>query len=214
MKHLIYKEFRLASHPTLYLFAVFGIMLLIPSYPYYIAFFYACLSLFFCFLTGRENRDIFYSMTLPISKKEVVKGKCMLVMTAQIVQILFAVPFAILRVKLIEQNNEVGIEVNPAFFGFVFLMFTLFNAVFLIKFFKTGYQVGIAFLLGAAVITIFIIVMEVIIRVPNFSDFLDTKDSNKMIKQIPILIIGILVYFIGMAITYKKAAKHFEGVNL
>lgn len=39
MKNLVYKEFRLAAHPTNYIFLSFAFMLLIPNYPYLVSFF-------------------------------------------------------------------------------------------------------------------------------------------------------------------------------
>lgn len=45
-KYLIKKEFLLTAHPMTYVFAFFGIMLMIPSYIYYVAFFYVTLGIF------------------------------------------------------------------------------------------------------------------------------------------------------------------------
>ena len=47
MKALIKKEFKLALHPTVPLFWLLSAMLIIPNYPYYVAFFYTTLGLFF-----------------------------------------------------------------------------------------------------------------------------------------------------------------------
>ena len=49
------KDLRLAAHPMMYVFALFGAMLLIPSYPYTVVFFYGLLGIVFAFLNGREN---------------------------------------------------------------------------------------------------------------------------------------------------------------
>ena len=39
MKNLLYKEFRLAIHPSVYIFFALAALLLVPSYPYYVRFF-------------------------------------------------------------------------------------------------------------------------------------------------------------------------------
>ena len=62
---ILYKELRLVLHPAALLFVLFGVMLLIPSYPYYVAIFYGTLGVFFCFMNARENRDVYYSAVLP-----------------------------------------------------------------------------------------------------------------------------------------------------
>ena len=59
MKNLLYKELRLALHPTAILFLFLSAMLLIPGYPYYVVFFYTCLGIFCICRNGRESRDIY-----------------------------------------------------------------------------------------------------------------------------------------------------------
>lgn len=54
------KDLRLAAHPMMYVFALFGVMLVIPNYPYTVVFFYGLLGIFFTFLNGRENKDVYY----------------------------------------------------------------------------------------------------------------------------------------------------------
>ena len=69
------KDLRLAAHPMMYVFAFFGAMLLIPSYPYTVAFFYGLLGIFFTFLNGRENKDVYYCAVLPVTKREQVRAR-------------------------------------------------------------------------------------------------------------------------------------------
>lgn len=69
MKNMLYKEFKLAMHPTSVIFLSLSAMMLIPNYPYYMTFFYTTLAIFFIYLSGRENHDIFYTMTLPYEKE-------------------------------------------------------------------------------------------------------------------------------------------------
>ena len=63
MKNLLYKEFRLAIHPSVYVFFLLSALLLVPSYPYYVSFFYLTLGLFLTFKTNRAENDIFYYAT-------------------------------------------------------------------------------------------------------------------------------------------------------
>ena len=100
MKALIKKEFKLALHPTVPLFWLLSAMLIIPNYPYYVAFFYTTLGLFFVCLTGRENRDIQYSMMLPVAKRDIVRGRFIFTLIVECVQVIAAIPFAVLRARL------------------------------------------------------------------------------------------------------------------
>ena len=65
MMRLLYKEFRLSAHPTLYIFIFMGALILIPEYPYCMVFFFGCLAPFITLYNGRENHDAFYTASLP-----------------------------------------------------------------------------------------------------------------------------------------------------
>ena len=103
--NLMRKEFKLSLHITSFLFLAFGLMLLIPSYPYYVAFVYTCLAVFFTFLNCRENHDIFFSSTLPVKKSDIVLARCLSVAAIQSLSVLIAVPFGIIGAR-INPNGE------------------------------------------------------------------------------------------------------------
>lgn len=214
MKSLLYKEFRLVAHPMLYITLAFGAMFLIPAYPFYVIFFYGCLGLFFCFINGRENKDTFFTATLPIKKRDVVKARCLFAAAAQTAQILLSIPFIFVRRAVGMGANDAGIEANPAFFGFVFIMFAIFNAVFFISFYKTAFKAGKAFLMAIVPLCIFVAAAETAIHVPGLDKWLDTSAPEMMVRQIPVLIFGVLVYAGGMLLTYRCAAGRFEAVDL
>ena len=75
MKALIGKDLRLCLHPMCYLAPLFVLMLLIPSYPCYVAFFYTTLAVFFLFLSGRENGDVLFTALLPADKTRLVRAR-------------------------------------------------------------------------------------------------------------------------------------------
>lgn len=217
MKALLAKEFRLARHPTLFIFPFLGLMLLIPAYPYFVAFIYTCLSVFFIFLQGRENKDIFFTVSLPVSKRDVVKARCIFIVAVELFEILVAIPFAIIgtRINPNPNGNEVGIEANVAFFGFVFIMYALFNLIFLPIFYKTAYRAGIALLFGGAAVSLYIVALEAAIQlVPDLKLFLDTSDPAFQVAQLPILVAGIVIYALTMLLAYRLSANRFAKVNL
>jgi hypothetical protein len=217
MKNLLYKEFKLAAHPTIYFFLALDAMLLIPSYPYYVAFIYTCLAVFFLFLSGRENKDIFYTVSLPIRKKDAVKARCWMIAIIEVAQILVAVPFAILGVRINPnpQGNLAGIEANVAFFGFVFLMFSLYNILFIPMFYQTAYRAGKCLAVAGTAVAVYIVAIEVAVQeIQPLKINLDTTRPDRMIRQIPILAVGIAVFALTMVFSYRKAAKNFEKVDL
>ena len=90
------KDLRLAAHPMMYVFALFGVMLIIPNYPYTVVFFYGLLGIFFTFLNGRENKDVYYCAVLPVTKRDQVRARAWLVVAVELAELVIAVPFAFL----------------------------------------------------------------------------------------------------------------------
>ena len=78
------KDLRLAAHPMMYVFALFGVMLIIPNYPYTVVFFYGLLGIFFTFLNGRENKDVYYCAVLPVTKRDQVRARAWLVVAVEL----------------------------------------------------------------------------------------------------------------------------------
>lgn len=109
MKNLVYKEFRLASHPTNYIFLSFAFMLLIPNYPYLVSFFYTTLGIFFMCLSSRENHDLEYSLNLPVRKRGLVGARILTVCVFELLTIVATIPFAVLRCTVLNTSfNQAG----------------------------------------------------------------------------------------------------------
>ncbi len=216
MKNLLFKEFILAAHPTTYIFLVLCTMMLIPNYPAYVAFMYICLSIFFIFLTGRENKDIFFTALLPVRKRDIVKARFLMIAVIQLIQIILSIPFAILSQHLSRNaGNLAGIDLNVALFGSVFLFFAVFNITFLPFFYRSAYKVGTSLLVGGIALLLYYFAAEMLVWIPSsISKFLDTSNPALMVRQIPILLAGILLWGLITMIAFNRAAKNFEKVDL
>lgn len=213
MFDLLYKELRLAAHPNLYIFTLLGVLVIVPAYPYGMVFLFSCIGVYITFMYGRETNDIYYTALLPVRKRDTVKAKCMLIVLAQMTQLLISLPFAILRTHILPEGNPAGIEANVAYYGFGLIIYAIFNVIFLPQFFKTAYKAGKAFLIALIPATFAVVLMEVIVHFPKFT-WLDSVESGSMLRQLPILAVGAAVYIIGINIAYRVSAKHFEQVDL
>lgn len=58
MKLLMKKEWKLTVTPVPLLFLLLSALVLVPSYPYYVTFFYNALGIFLMLQAARENRDV------------------------------------------------------------------------------------------------------------------------------------------------------------
>jgi hypothetical protein len=213
MFNLLYKELRLATHPNLYIFTLLGALVIIPAYPYGMVFIFGCLGPYISFMYGRETNDIYYTSLLPVKKKDTVKAKVLLIVLAQMTQLLISLPFAVLRLYVLPDGNPAGIEANLAYYGFGFIIYAIFDLIFLTQFFKTAYKVGKAFILAIIPATLGVIIMEVLVHIPKFQ-WLDSVEPNIILQQIPILILGIIFYIFSILLAFRISAKRFQQVDL
>ncbi len=215
MKQLLKKELMLCMHPTAPLFLFLSAMLLIPNYPYYFIFFYTTLAVFFTCLSGRENNDVFYTMTLPVAKRNIVGARICFVMLLETAQCLLAVPFAVLRQRMPIPGNQVGMDANIALFGVSLILMGMFNLVFFTAYYRDVSKVGRAFLWGTATMVFLILAAEICVHaVPFVRDRMDTPDPLFLSEKLILLAVGIVLYLLMSVCAYFKAADSFEKQDL
>nr|WP_122012557.1 ABC-2 transporter permease [Maliibacterium massiliense] len=216
MKHLFAKEWRLAMHPTAPLFLALSAMVLIPNYPYSVVFFYTCLGVFFLCLNGRENQDIYYSMLLPIRKRDIVKARLLNVVLIECAQVLL-VGLCVLLKGVIQPDtvNLVGMDANTALLGVGLLELGLFNDVFFVRYYKNPDKVGLPFLLGTVALFVAMVLVEVSAHaVPFVRDVLDTPDPRFMLEKGLALLVGAAGFALLSLHAYRRAARSFEAWDL
>ena len=215
MKTLLYKEFRLVLHPVTLLFLPLSAMVLIPSYPYYVVFFYTALGLFFSCLSGRENHDIAYTLSLPVQKKDAVGARVLFAVMVEGLQFLMTVLFSLLRRALPLPANAAGIEANLAFFGFSLLLMGLFNFVFFPRYYKAPHQVGRAFAIASVALFLGILILEICVHaLPFFRDRLDTPDPEFWAEKLAVLASGALLFFCLTGLAWRRSCSRFEKLDL
>lgn len=214
MKALLYKEFRLVCHPMTLIFCLFGIMVLIPNYPYTVIFFYVMLGLFFTFLNIREQKDIYYSALLPVPKRDTVKAGCAFVVIIEVLSLVVLIPCSQLAAHLQPgKDNLVGLDPNAALLTAGFLLYAVFNAVFLPSFYANGYKVGVAFLKAVIPTTLAMMVLEALPHFPALT-WLDDMDAATQVRLLPYFVAAALLYGIGTVLTFRRAAAQYEKVDL
>ena len=154
MTTILYKELKLAAHPTSIVFVLLGCLVLVPAYPYSVIIMFGCMAPYLTFLNARETNDAWYTAILPVTKKESVRGKCLLIIFFQLFQLLFSVPFALLRSTLRIANNPVGLDATLAWYGFGLIVYAIFDLIFLSSFYQSGYKAGKAFIFASIPLTL------------------------------------------------------------
>jgi len=212
MKNLLYKEFRLAIHPLFYLILLCGALLLIPQWPFFIALMY----LFFIavpniFSMGKAQNDVEFSVMLPVRKRDVVKARILSIVILELLQILVAVVFAILNMKLYRTANFL-LDPNIAFFGFALIMYGVHNVFFFPMFYKTAYKIGIPVIVAVAAAVLFAFAVEfAVLYIPA----LGVLDGMGHIgAQLWVLGAGIVLFALLNIVAYRISVRRFERVDL
>jgi len=219
MKNFLNKEIKLCLGTINYVYLLFALMILIPAYPKYVGFFFSYVSLMHLFNNAMMNKDLEYSMILPITKKDIVKSRCLIVAVYQSVFILLTVPFAFLFNCMFTMGNVAGIEPNVAFYGIVLCIMSCCNYIYFVSFYTKASKPGLALLKVSIVFWILYIVVEFPIWTKDvfgieFFQMLDKTDGKSQYKQLPFLAIGICSFLEGWVRTYKASYKRFEKVDL
>lgn len=214
MKNLLYKEFRLALHQTCFIFLALSAMLLIPSYPYYVVFFYTTLGIFFTCLLGRENNDITYMLLLPLRKRDAVRARIGMAVALELLQIVACVPFILIRNGM-GTPNDAGMDANLALIGLSLIMLGVFNLVFFPRYYKDVSKVGTSFIVASVVTFLYLGAAEVAAHVvPFFRDVLDTPDPLHMGAKLITLGCGVALFSLLTLWAYRLSVSAFEKVDL
>lgn len=214
MRTLLYKQFRLVCHPMTPISCLFGVMVLIPNYPYTVIFFYVMLGLFFTFLNVREQKDLYYTALLPVAKRDAVWAGCAFVVVMELASLVVLGLCCALAAGLFPgKDNLVGLDGNAALLAAGFLLYAVFNGVFLPGFYRSGYKVGVSFLRAMVPTAVGMAALEVLPHVPGMVWLNDTTAAGNL-RQLPLLL-GAAMIFAGMTVlTVGAAGKAYEKVDL
>lgn len=216
MKNLFYKELKLVISPSVYLFALFSALIMIPKYPFYLSTFYFLMGIYTTLKEADVNKDHEFTVMLPIPRNHVVKAKYLSVVYIEMIQILFTIPFAIISSTLLNtQGNPIGIDTNFAFFGFIFTAMGVFNAIFLPMYFKSGYKIGIPMTIGVVGFFVASVLLESIVFImPQVQAAIDSLNPATFFYQGITLLVGIAFYVFSLLLSYRISIKNFASVNL
>ncbi|SFB30726.1 ABC-2 family transporter protein [Acetitomaculum ruminis DSM 5522] len=217
MRNILKKEMFLTASVVTYVFILFGLMFFLPGYPILCGAFFSALGIFKSFESAREANDIVFSALLPIAKKDVVKGKYYFVCTIEVSSLFLMMLAMILRMTLLSDStvyrNNVMMNANLFALGAAFIIFGLFNWIFVMGFFKTAYKYGKPFVIFIIVAFLSIGVFEALHHIPGFEG-LNAFGCDNIILQLSMLIVGLLIYILMTILSCKKACEYFERIDL
>lgn len=160
MKALLYKDFKLCLHPTIFIYLAMVLMLLIPNYMYLVPCFFLCNAVFFIFQSSRENGDPMFTAMLPVSKAQTVRSRIWFVVAFELLDLLLLAGMCAFSLVAMEGKNAAGTDHGLSLLAFALVVFGVFNLVFLPEFYKTGYKAGSAFIKASIAVWLVIFAIE------------------------------------------------------
>jgi len=217
MRNILRKETRLSASVLSYLFISFGLMFFLPGYPILCGAFFVTLGIFQSFQSAREANDIVFSALLPIAKKDVVKGKYLFVCLIEACALALMALAVVLRMTVFSQSQvyRSNALMNANFFalGMAFVIFGLFNWVFVGGFFRTAYSFArpfVTFIVSAFLLTFS---AEALHYVPGCECF-NAFGTDHVGMQLLLLLAGFLLFLLMTLLSCRRACRHFEEIDL
>lgn len=229
MKNLWNKELKLAVPPMVWVFSLFGLMIFIPGYPNSIFLIYVFISFIYLFQGGKENNDLYYSIFLPIRKRDIIKARFLSVLAFEMLSILASAVVGIITYKMgygpigkqISNNGEVSIGIPPCpfFFGSVFLSFAVFNSLFFFLHYRKNFPMIVPMLTGSLVGILPSVAAEILASLfatplESISHQIAVIAPDTMLTQLLMLFLSMGVYAGSLVLSFKSAAKRFEAMDL
>lgn len=217
MRNLLIKEMRLSASVLSYIFIAFGLMFFLPGYPILCGVFFSHLGIFQSFQNAREANDLVFSALLPVSKRDVARGKVYFSCTIELCTLFVMAIVMLLRMTVLADSpvyrSNALMNANLFALGVAFLMFGLFNLIFIAGFFKTSYKFAKPFVTYIVVAFLAIGVAEVFWHIPGF-EALNAFGFDDLPLQLGLLAAGILCYIALTALALRSSAESFEKTDL
>lgn len=215
MTKLLKKEFLLSMHPTTPFMLLLSAMVFIPNYPFVVIFFYTTMAIFFTCLSGRENRDIAYSLSLPVAKRDIVRARILFAVITELAQLLIMAALIPLALKLNPAGNQAGLDANIALVGLGLAVYGVFNLVFFTLYYKDVNKVGMPFIVSGVVLLVCAAadIMSTY-TVPIVRDVLDTPDRAHLGAKLAAVGAGALCFTGLTLISCHISEKRFAAQDL
>ena len=227
MKNLLYKEFTLVVTPLIYaMLILFGVFALIPNYPSGVSFFYIMAiypMLFMGTNKGTQTNDLYFSLTLPAKRKQIVLARLITVITCQLTLTASTCIFTPIGTAITNSINassqgqvppsiSLGVEGMMATVGFSFVSFSAFNIVFFYLFYKDGKKFALPYILGLIPFIILTTVLIVVLpgALPEYMTIFGKWNAGIQIGTLLgcLLVGGVINFF-----AYLLGTKSFEKAD-
>ncbi len=220
MKHLLYKEFKLAVPPLAYLLIILMSMsALSPAFPSFVPLIYMAATYTFLFIGMNKTtttNDLYYTCTLPIKREDVVKARVATVAVVQFVEILLVFGFMSIATFVFGGDSmQVSLNMHQpiVLLAAYLISFSVYDLIYLPWFYKTGKSIIPNMLVGALVTSIVAAALTIVpFFVAKEASTVGLKNSN-YILQFGLLLAAIGIYICAKVLVVKLSTKNLKKLD-
>jgi hypothetical protein len=152
MRNLLIKEFKLSINKFFYILPILlAALLLIPNWLFlFVPMYFFWISVPQIYAGYLAQQDYSFTVMLPVTKSNVVRSKAYSLMLLELYHFGLILVFGLIHNMIYDYPN-IFVDLGPQYFGYVLLLFGLFNILFLPQYFKSAYYFGKPLILGVVV---------------------------------------------------------------
>ena len=220
MKNLLYKEFKLAFHPILYviigIIAIYSLLGILPGGYAFIMTLAGYSILFLGANKGQQSNDLYFTTLLPVRKKDIVKARIIVVMIFAVgtlaISLLSAVVQNVLGFKSIFIEEGELAETLGTFFvssSFAIIGMGFADLIYLPLYYRNGKSIILPTFLSVLFLTIFLSIFTTVLPIMGAFDAL----YDSIGAQFALFGGALAVYFGLHYLTYRVSSKLLEKVD-
>ncbi|QLY40736.1 hypothetical protein HF295_07680 [Hujiaoplasma nucleasis] len=212
MKNLLFKELTLTIGKFFYLLPLLlGLLFFIPNWIFtLVPMYFFWISIPNIFSSYSAQLDYPFLSLLPVTKANIVVAKTVSIYIIQGIHIIFALIFGIIH-NLIYGQYNFFLQINPIYFGIVFMIFGIFNIIVFPLYFKTAYRWGKPTIYGVIVTLIFAGLFEyAAAAIPSISKVLN---SVNLYTQYSLFALGFFGGIILSIFATLLSIKNYEKIQ-
>lgn len=217
MYNLVMKDLKLGVNLLFFLLPVIlGALMLIPGWLYFIVI------LYFCWITVpglfgqfKAQNDLMFTSLMPVTKKDIVKARVLVIVILEILHIVMAMIFGVINLYLYPNFPRFFFSPHLGFWGLCFIMLAIFNVIFIPMYYKTAYKHGGAAIVSISAAMLFAGAAQWIgIQSPAVFDMFNGAGVHNTGLKISILAAGIVIFIAFTMLAYRMAVKRFLKVEI
>ncbi|MFC3800263.1 ABC-2 transporter permease [Cohnella sp. GCM10012308] len=217
MYNLLAKDFKLGVNPWYLAMPVLtGALMLVPGWIYFLVLLYFCwITIPSMFAGFRTHNDLMLASMMPVTKKDMVKSRMLVIVSLELLHIAFAVLFGVINRYLYPDFIYYFYAPTIGFLGLCFVMLAIFNLVFFPIYYKTAYKHGNAAIASITAAMLFAAGAQWLgIASKDVAAVINDTGTGHLASQSTILIAGISIFALFTAAAYRMAVRHFLKVEL